>query len=55
MTISQLYITLSSDRMFHSRVKHIEIDCHFVRKRVTRGDLNVHHVSSKEQFANILT
>ncbi|KAM1246265.1 hypothetical protein ACFX2J_042353 [Malus domestica] len=48
-------IALSSNPVFHSRVKHIEIDYHFVRERVIRGDLNVCHVSSKEQFADILT
>ncbi|CAN6572721.1 unnamed protein product [Malus baccata var. baccata] len=48
-------IALSSNPVFHSRVKHIEIDYHFVRERVIRGDLNVCHVSSKEQVADILT
>lgn len=48
-------IALSSNPVFHSRVKHIEIDYHFVRERVIRGDLDVQHVSSKEQFADILT
>ncbi|KAM1784958.1 hypothetical protein ACFX12_037917 [Malus domestica] len=48
-------IALSSNPVFHSRVKHIEIDYHFVRERVIRGDLAVQHVSSKEQFADILT
>ncbi|KAM2045335.1 hypothetical protein ACFX1T_009542 [Malus domestica] len=48
-------IALSSDPVFHSRVKHIEIDYHFVRERVIRGDLSVQHVYSKKQFADILT
>lgn len=48
-------IALSSNPMFHSRVKHIEIDYHFIRERVIKGDLVVHHVSSKAQFVDILT
>ncbi|CAN6694260.1 unnamed protein product [Malus baccata var. baccata] len=48
-------IALSSNPVFHSRVKHLEIDYHFVRERVIRGDLHVQHVSSKEQCADILT
>ncbi|KAM1803984.1 hypothetical protein ACFX12_029903 [Malus domestica] len=44
-------IALSSNPVFHSRVKHIEIDYHFIRERVIKGDLAV----SKEQFVDILT
>ncbi|CAL8170379.1 unnamed protein product [Prunus armeniaca] len=48
-------IALSSNPVFHSRMKHLQIDYHFVRERVIRGDLLVQHVSSAEQFADILT
>ena len=36
-------------------MKHLQIDYHFVRERVVKGDLLVQHVSSADQFANILT
>ncbi|CAL2226195.1 unnamed protein product [Prunus armeniaca] len=36
-------------------MKHLEIDCHFVREQVIQGDLLVQHVSSTDQFADILT
>lgn len=48
-------IALSTNPIFHSKAKHIEIDYHFVLERVTRGDLRVQQVSSTEQFAYILT
>ncbi|BBH05526.1 hypothetical protein Prudu_016938 [Prunus dulcis] len=48
-------IALSSNPVFHSRMKHLQIDYHFVRERVIRGDLHVQHVSSADQFADILT
>ncbi|XP_068323099.1 uncharacterized mitochondrial protein AtMg00810-like [Pyrus communis] len=50
-----LAIALSTNPVFHAKSKHIEIDYHFVRERVTRGDLQVHHVSSTDQSADILT
>ncbi|CAL2240203.1 unnamed protein product [Prunus armeniaca] len=36
-------------------MKHLEIDYHFVREKVIRGDLLVQHVSSADQFVDILT
>jgi hypothetical protein len=36
-------------------MKHLQIDYHFVRERVIKGDLLVQHVSSADQFADILT
>jgi hypothetical protein len=36
-------------------MKHLQIDYHFVRERVIMGDLLVQHVSSNDQFADILT
>jgi hypothetical protein len=46
---------LSAKPVFHSRMKHLEIDYHFVRTMVQRGQLRVSHVSSKDQLADILT
>ncbi|CAN6585341.1 unnamed protein product [Malus baccata var. baccata] len=48
-------IALSTNPVFHAKSKHIEIDYHFVRERVTRGDLQIQHVFSSDQSADILT
>ena len=48
-------IALSFNPIQHQRTKHIEIDVHFVRERVAKDQLIVQFVSSKEQFADILT
>ena len=51
--ISATYLT--SNPLFHAHTKHIEIDFHFVRDQVLRGELRVQFVSSKDQYADALT
>jgi hypothetical protein len=46
---------LSSNPVFHSRMKHVAIDFHFNRQRVQSGALRVSHVSSNDQLADALT
>nr|GEV39508.1 aluminum-activated malate transporter 13-like [Tanacetum cinerariifolium] len=46
---------LSANHIFHARIKHVEIDYHFVREKVAQGDLRVQHISTKDQIANIFT
>ncbi|KAI5321887.1 hypothetical protein L3X38_030959 [Prunus dulcis] len=48
-------IALSFNPVQHQRTKHIDIDVHFVRERVAKQQLFVQFVSSREQFADILT
>jgi len=46
---------LCSNPVFHSRMKHISMDYHFVREQVQAGKLQVSYVSTKDQLADILT
>ncbi|CAJ2670693.1 unnamed protein product [Trifolium pratense] len=46
---------LCSNPVLHSRMKHISLDYHFVREQVQAGKLQVSHVSTKDQLADILT
>ena len=46
---------LCSNLVFHSRMKHMVIDFHFIRDQVQNGTLRVAHVSSVDQLADILT
>jgi hypothetical protein len=46
---------LSSNPLFHSRMKHVAVDYHFIRDQVQSGQLRVIHVSSADQLADLLT
>ena len=41
--------------VFHSLMKHLALDYHFVREKVQTGSLHVAHVSTDNQLADILT
>ncbi|KAI5672686.1 hypothetical protein M9H77_13050 [Catharanthus roseus] len=48
-------IYLFGNPVQHQRTKHIEMDIHFVREKVARGEVRVHHVPSRYQIADIFT
>jgi hypothetical protein len=48
-------LALASNPIFHARSKHIEVDYHFVREKVTNRDIILQHVPSSLQPADIFT
>ena len=46
---------LSANPIFHRRTKHVEVDYHFIRERVSSRQLDVRLISSKDQLADIMT
>jgi len=48
-------IALSKNPVHHDRSKHIDTRFHFIRDCVERGDVDIDHVSTTEQLADILT
>jgi hypothetical protein len=51
--VSAIY--LSTNPIQHQRIKHVEIDLHFVCDRVTVRDVRVLHVPTTSQFIDIFT
>ncbi|KAJ0457643.1 putative RNA-directed DNA polymerase [Helianthus annuus] len=46
---------LCANPVYHSRIKHIALDYHFVREQVSAGKRRVLHISSQDQLADMLT
>jgi hypothetical protein len=48
-------INLTNNPISHSRTKHVDFQHHFLRGHEAKGDIEIHHVSTKEQLADIIT
>ena len=46
---------LCANPVYHSRMKHVALDYHFVREQVSAGLLRVLHINSQDQLADMLT
>jgi hypothetical protein len=46
---------IAKNLVFCERTQHVEMDCYFVRERVTSQEIQPVHVNSKLQLANLLT
>jgi hypothetical protein len=52
---NQSAISLCKNPVFHDRSKHIDVRYHFVRSYFEQGKLELEHVRTEEQHADILT
>ncbi|CAA7017943.1 unnamed protein product [Microthlaspi erraticum] len=46
---------LCANPVFHSRMKHVALDYHFIRGHIQNGILRVAHINTKDQLADALT
>lgn len=48
-------IAIAHNLVLHDRTKHVEIDKHFIKEKIDRGDICMVYVPSNNQAADILT
>jgi hypothetical protein len=48
-------ILLANNIVYHAKTKHIEVHYHFIREKVLTKEINLIHVNTEDQVADIFT
>ena len=52
---NQTTLHIASNPVFHERIKHIEVDRHFIREKIASGCVATNFVNSNDQLVDIFT
>jgi hypothetical protein len=55
LCVNESAICLADNPVEHSCTKHIDIRHHFLRDHQQKGDIDVYHISTENQLADIFT
>lgn len=50
---NQVVIYIAANPLFHEKIKHINIDCHFIREKLQYGLIQTTCVPSANQLADV--
>jgi hypothetical protein len=48
-------ILLANNPVYHAKTKHIEVHYHFIKEKILAKEINLIHVNTENQVANIFT